>query len=75
MGHKLKNDLVLNFYLWAEMEYLQEMIKLPLKWKKVNFRITASSYQPGEHPNGRIQSIQLNAYDDELVGNIMYEAE
>ena len=54
MDHKLKNDLVLNFYLWAEMEYLQELIKLPLKWKKVNSHITASSYQPGEQHNGRI---------------------
>ena len=51
MGHKLKNNLVLIFYLWADMEYLQELIKLPLKWKKINSHITASYYQPGEQSN------------------------
>ena len=73
-GKKIKDALVLDYDLWAEMEDLQRRLTFNIHWEKVDSHIHTRTYAPGVKPKGDKYSIRLNEFVDGLAGNIREEA-
>ena len=73
-GGKIKDTLVLDYDLWAEMEDLQRRLIFNIHWEKVDSHIHTRTYAPGVKPKGDKYSIRLNELVDGLSGNIREEA-
>ena len=73
-GKKIKDALVLDYDLWAEMEDLQRRLTFNIHWEKVDSHIHTRTYAPGVKPKGDKYSIRLNEFVDSLAGNIREEA-
>ena len=67
-GNVLQDTLVLDVDMWPEMDSLQALIKISIKWEKVDSYIATRTYKLGVKPKGGKYVIQLNKYVDELVG-------
>ena len=69
-GENIKELLVLDYDLWAEMEALQKQLHFPIQWKKVDTHISKRKYASGVQPKGGKYFIHLNEFMDGLAGSI-----
>ena len=74
-GYKIKGVLFLDFDLWVEMETLYALVKLPIKWKKVDSHNATRTYVDGVQSKEDEYSIYFNEYVDDLLDQVKEKAE